>query len=189
MDIKVEVSARHIHISQEHLEVLFGVGYTLNKDKNLSQPGQFSSQERVEIKGPRGAISNVVILGPCRNFTQVELSLTDCIKLGIRGKIRESGNLEGTDGCILIGPKGNINLNQGVIVAKRHIHMNPQEAKFFGVKDGDMGKVRIVSKCRSLTFEDVVLRVNSSFSLAMHIDTDEANAVGYKLGMTGELIQ
>ena len=189
MDIKVEVSARHIHISQKHLEVLFGKGCTLSKDKNLSQPGQFSSKERVEIRGSRGVINSVVILGPCRGFTQVELSLTDCIKLGIRGEIRESGDLEGTDGCTLIGPKGNINLNKGVIVAKRHIHMNLQEAKFFGVNDGDMGKVRIVSKCRSLTFEDVVLRVSNSFSLAMHIDTDEANAVSYKLGMTGELIQ
>lgn len=187
MKVPIEVSARHIHLSENDMISLFGSNYKLNIKKYLSQPGQFACEERLTIKGPKGEINGVIVLGPCRKETQVEVSLTDCIKLGIEGKVRESGNLSDTPGCEIIGPNGSILLEKGVIVSKRHIHMNFKDAESLGIKDGQIGKVKVVNNFRSLTFEDVVLRVNNNFALSMHIDTDEANAVGYHLGLCGYL--
>ena len=188
MKIKIEVSARHVHLSNSDMEVLFGKGYVLSHKKELSQPGQFACEERVEIEGPKGKFSGVIVLSPCRAKTQVELSITDCIKLGIKPVVRESGDLSGSSGCKIIGPNGVVNIEEGVIVAHRHVHMNVEEAKILGAKDGQIGKIRINSEYRSLIFEDVVIRVNQNYSLAMHIDTDEANAAGLTQGILGEFL-
>lgn len=189
MKIKIEVSARHVHLSKKDMEILFGKNYKLNTSKNLSQPGQYACTERVNIIGDKGKIENVAVLGPCREKTQVEVSLTDTIKLGINGIIRESGNLENTPGCIIQGPEGKVNLTQGVIVAKRHIHMTQKDAEPLNLSDGMICKVKIEEGCRKLILDDVVIRVNDKFSLAMHVDTDEANAFAYTKETFGELLK
>ena len=171
--ILVETSARHVHLSQADLETLFGKGYTLTNKKDLSQPGQFACAEKVTVVGPKGE-TKMSILGPTRNATQVEVSLTDARSLGIKALVRESGDIEGTEGCKLVGPEGEVEISCGVIAAKRHIHMTPADAQEFGVKDKDVVSV----DGRSLTFGDVVCRVSDSYALAMHIDTDESNAAG-----------
>ena len=185
MKVMIEASARHVHLSEKDMQALFGA--SLTKVRNLSQPGQFLSKERLTIVGEKSEFRNVAILGPCRSKTQVEISLTDAIKLGVTPVIRESGDLEKTPGCKLVGPMGEVDLAQGVIVAKRHIHMHTKDAEKFNLKDGLEVGVKIDSDGRSLTFRDVVLRVSDKFSLAMHVDTDEANAFNYKPGMFGEL--
>lgn len=176
MKVLVEVSARHVHLSQEIFDVLFGNDYQLNIKKSLSQPGQFLCNEKVTIVGPKGSISNVSVLGPLREKTQVEISMTDARKLGIVTKIRESGNLLGTPGCKIIGPKNEAVIGEGVIVAKRHIHMTPEDAKNFRVKDGENVCVSIDGGERPVMFCNTVVRVSQKYSLSMHIDTDEANA-------------
>ncbi len=188
MKVLVETSARHVHVSKAALEALFGEGYELTKKKDLSQPGQFASNERVDVIGPKGVMPNMSILGPIRPESQVEISLTDARKLGIDAPIRESGILEGTPGCTIKGPAGEITLDRGVIVAKRHIHFNPEEAAEFGVEDHQVVSVRIETAERTTTFEDVVCRVKPNFSLAMHIDTDESNAAGCSGHVEGEVI-
>lgn len=180
--VLVEVSARHVHLSQTDLEALFGEGYELTVKKMLSQPGQFACEEKVTVVGPRGE-SKMSILGPVRKESQVEVSLTDARGLGLKALVRESGDLEGTTGCKLIGPKGEVVLEKGVIAAKRHIHFTPEDAEKFGVENGDIVSVKIDTEERSLVFGDVVCRVSPSYALAMHIDTDEGNAVGYS-GLT-----
>lgn len=175
--ILVETSARHVHLSQADLETLFGKGYVLTNKKDLSQPGQFACQEKVTVVGPKGE-TKMSILGPTRTQTQVEVSLTDARSLGIKALIRESGDIEGTAGCKLIGPAGEVEITCGVIAAKRHIHMTPADAKEFGVQDKDVVSVEVKSADRSLIFGDVVCRVSDSYALAMHIDTDESNAAG-----------
>lgn len=187
-DIPVEVSARHVHLSQEAADVLFGTGYNFSKRKDLSQPGQYACVERVDIKTDKGTLKKVAILGPHRKKTQVEISLTDAKKMGVEGVIRESGDLDDTPGCILIGPKGSFKIFEGLIVAKRHIHMSPKDATMFNTANGDEVKVRVESISRSLIFEDVVVRVDKNFSLAMHIDTDEGNAVQYNSKTTGNIL-
>lgn len=174
--IIVETSARHIHLSEEALAILFGKGYTLTKKKDLSQPGEFACEERVTIVGAKSEIKNVIVLGPTRPNTQVELSLTDTRSAGIPGVVRQSGDISGTPGCKLIGPAGELEISEGVIVAKRHIHLTPEDATTFGVVDGQIVFVKVDTDGRSLTFGDVVCRVRETFSTAMHIDTDEANA-------------
>lgn len=174
--ILVETSARHVHVTQEDLETLFGKGYQLTHKKDLSQPGQFASNERVTIVGAKKEIPNVSILGPVRNATQVELSLTDARSAGIQALVRESGDIAGTSGCKLVGPCGEVEIKEGVIAAKRHIHMTPADAKEFGVEDKQIVSVKVESNGRSLVFGDVVCRVSDSYALAMHIDTDESNA-------------
>jgi putative phosphotransacetylase len=176
--IVVEMSARHIHLSQEDLEALFGKGYELTVKKELSQPGQYACEERVTVKGPRGAIERVSILGPVRKATQLEVSLTDARVLGVEGVVRESGQVEGTPGIEIINGDTSITVDQGVIVAKRHIHMHSDDAKAYNVEDKEVVMTRLESENRSLIFDDVVIRVSDSFNLAMHIDVDEANAVG-----------
>lgn len=172
----IETSARHVHISKSDLEILFGKDHQLTPVKPLSQPGQYASEERVEIVGPKRSIANVVILGPCRAQTQVEISATDARSLGIIGVIKESGDTKGTPGCIVKGPLGQIEIKEGVIVAKRHLHATLKDAEELGVKDHDVVCVQVNAKDRKLVFGDVVVRVHENFSLAMHIDTDESNA-------------
>lgn len=175
--ILVETSARHVHLSQADLETLFGAGFELTHKKDLSQPGQFASGEKVTIKGPKGEMK-ASILGPVRKESQVEISLTDARSLGLVALVRESGDIEGTHGCVIAGPCGEVTLEKGVIAAKRHIHMTTADAKEFGVEDKQIVSVKVDTDGRSLVFGDVVCRVNDSFALAMHIDTDESNACG-----------
>ena len=177
MNFIVETSARHIHLTDEHIEVLFGAGHTLTNKKDLSQPGQFACEEKVELVGPKGSLK-VSVLGPARKASQVELSFTDARTLGLKSvPVRESGDIAGTPGIKLVGPCGEIELAEGVIIAKRHIHMTPADAEAFGVADKDVVKVSIEGTGRALIFDDVVVRVSDKFALAMHIDTDECNAV------------
>jgi putative phosphotransacetylase len=186
--VLVEVSARHVHITQADLEVLFGAGHTLTPKKPLSQPGQYASEERVDVVGPKSTIKNVSILGPVRKASQVEVSLTDARSLGVEALIRESGFIDETKGITLVGPSGQITLSQGVIAAKRHVHLTPEAATYYGVADKQIVNVKIVTDQRSLTFGDVVIRVSASFAPAMHIDTDEANAAGISGSALGEII-
>lgn len=174
--IPIETSARHIHISRADFEKLFGENAQLHYVKELSQPGQYLCEERITVKGPRGTFENMALLGPFRKESQVELSLTDTRKLGIPGIIRQSGDIEGTPGCTLCGPKGEIEIPKGVIVAKRHIHMTPEDALSLRVHDNDEVFVLTKSYGRALIYADVVVRVHWDFRLAMHVDTDEANA-------------
>ena len=176
--IVIEVSARHVHVTVEDLEVLFGKGYILTKKKDLLQPGEFAAEERVTIVGPRRNLENVSILGPVRKQTQVEISLSDSRSLGITAFVRDSGELDGTAGCRLVGPNGEVELKQGVIAAKRHIHMTEVDATTLGVSNKQTVKFAINTDTRSLVFDDVVVRVSNNYALAMHIDTDEGNAAG-----------
>lgn len=173
--ILVETSARHVHVTEADLETLFGAGHKLTHKKDLSQPGQFACEERVTVVGPKKELANVSILGPVRPATQVELSATDARSIGISAPIRESGDVKGSAGCKLVGPCGEIEISEGVIVAKRHIHFTPDEAKAYGVEDKQIVKVKITSE-RTTIFDDVVVRVKPTFKAAMHIDTDESNA-------------
>ncbi len=173
----VETSARHIHVSKEALEVLFGEGYELTNKKDLSQPGQFACEEKLEVVGPKGKLK-ASILGPVRPASQVELSLTDARTIGVNAPIRESGDVAGTPGCKLVNPLtgAEYELSEGVIAAKRHIHFTPENAAEFGVSDKEIVSVKIDSNGRSTIYGDVVVRVSEKFAPAMHIDTDEANA-------------
>lgn len=186
--VLVEVSARHIHITQEHLEILFGKGYQLTPKKDLSQPGQYACEERVTVVGPKKELANVSILGPTRPATQVELSLTDARSIGVVAPVRESGDVEGSGGCKLVGPCGEVEISEGVIAAKRHIHLTPADADAMGVEDKQIVNVKIESDGRSLTFGDVVVRVSPKFAAAMHIDTDESNAAALPRDCMGEVI-
>lgn len=188
MKVLVETSARHVHVTDADLAVLFGEGYQLTKKKDLSQPGQYASNERVDVIGPKGTMANVSILGPTRSASQVELSLTDARKIGIVAPIRESGDIDGTPGCTLKGPAGEVTLERGVIAAKRHIHFTPEDAKKFGVEDHEVVSVKIETADRTTTFGDVVVRVSPKFAAAMHIDTDESNAAGCSGHVEGEVI-
>ncbi len=175
--ILVETSARHVHLTREHIEVLFGKGYELTVKKMLSQPGQFASNERVEVVGPKKSIPGVSILGPARSADQVEVSFTDARTLGLSAPVRESGDIAGSAPCKLVGPCGELELSEGVIVAKRHIHLTPEDAAEYGVEDKQIVSVAIDSGLgRKTVFDDVVVRVSKSYAAAMHIDTDEANA-------------
>ncbi|MBO4868526.1 MAG: phosphate propanoyltransferase [Clostridia bacterium] len=174
--ILVETSARHVHLTKKDVETLFGKGHKLTEKKPLSQPGQFACEERIKLVGPKKEIANVIILGPERKDTQVEISLTDARTLGVEAKVRESGDIEGTSGIKLVGPCGELEIEKGVIAAKRHIHMTPEDAEIFGVQDKQIVKVKIENDLRTTIFGDVVVRVSPKFALAMHIDTDESNA-------------
>ena len=184
----VETSARHVHINQEALSILFVADATLTKKKELSQPGQFACVERVDIVGPKNTLKNVSILGPERPAVQVEISATDARTLGLPAVVRESGDLAGTPGCTIVGPKGTLEIKEGVIVAKRHIHVTPEDASEMHLTDKQLVQVKIDSKERSLIFGNVVVRVSSSYALAMHIDTDESNAAGCAGQVFGEIV-
>ncbi len=186
--VLVETSARHIHVSRRVLDILFGEGYELTKKKDLSQPGQYACEERVQVIGPKGSFPGVSILGPVRPETQVELSAGDARSIGVKAPIRESGDLAGSGPCKLVGPKGEVELNDGVIIAKRHIHMTPADAEKYGLSDKQIVNVKVESDGRALIFGDVIVRVSPSYALAMHIDTDESNAASCAPGMEGDII-
>ncbi|MBQ8202239.1 MAG: phosphate propanoyltransferase [Clostridia bacterium] len=185
----VETSARHVHVTQKDLETLFGAGYELTVKKMLSQPGQYASAERVDVVGPKKTLTGVSILGPVRKETQVELSLTDARSIGVAAPIRESGDVAGSGACKLVGPCGEVELTQGVIAAKRHIHMTPADAAEYDVKDKDVVSVKIDNEGRALIFGDVVVRVSDSYALAMHIDTDESNAAACGREVYGTIVK
>lgn len=185
----VETSARHVHLTKEHVDILFGEGHALTFKKELSQPGQFACEERVSIVGPKNTIKNVIVLGPERKASQVEVSLTDARTLGVSAPVRESGDIAGSGACKLVGPCGEVELAEGVIAAKRHIHFTPAEAAEAGVCDKDVVMVKVTSNDRTTIFGDVVVRVNSNFSAAMHIDTDESNAACAFGEVYGEIIK
>ena len=185
----VETSARHVHLAAEHIEILFGAGHTLTHKKDLSQPGQFACEERVTVVGPKKSIPNVIILGPARPATQVEISLTDARTLGVNAPVRESGDVAGSGACKLVGPAGEVEIAEGVIAAKRHIHFTPADAEAAGVEDKEIVSVKIDSDGRSLVLGDVVVRVSPKFAAAMHIDTDESNAACAFGECYGEIIK
>lgn len=187
--ILIETSARHIHVNKEALEVLFGKGASLTPKKDLSQPGQFACEERVDIVGPKSTIKNVSILGPERDFVQVELSKTDARTLGVAPPIRESGDIKDSASCKIIGKEGELEIKEGVIIAKRHIHMTESDAKEFGLKNGDIVCVKTNTDERNTIFSDVVVRVSNNFSLAMHIDTDESNAANCVKEVYGDIVK
>lgn len=188
MKIMVETSARHIHITQEALETLFGKGAQLTNKKDLSQPGQFACAEKVTVVGPKGEVT-MSVLGPVRPANQVEVAFTDARKLGIVPPVRESGDVKGAPGCKLVGPMGEVDAEDCVIVAKRHIHLTPEAAAEFGVEDKQIVSVKVGDKgIRETIFGDVVVRVSDKFFPAMHIDTDESNAAGLAGTVDGEII-
>lgn len=186
--VLVEISARHVHVTQADLETLFGAGAVLHPKKNLSQPAQYASEEKVDLVGPKSTIKNVSILGPCRNASQVEVSLTDARTLGLSAMVRESGSIEGTTGVTLVGPAGSVVLTKGLIAAKRHIHLTPEVAAAFGVKNSQIVSVKVGANERTTTFGDVVIRISEKFAPAMHIDTDEANAAGLSGESWGDVV-
>ncbi len=196
----IETSARHVHVTQETLEKLFGTGAELTVKKELSQPGQFASNQKVDLVAYKknkvtgelveSRLKGVSILGPVRKADQVELSLTDARTLGVVAPVRESGDVAGSGVCKLVGPAGEVELKEGVIAAKRHIHMTPADAENFGVKNGDIVSVKVLNETgRSVIFGDTVIRVSSSYALAMHIDTDEANAGALSGEVFGEIVK
>lgn len=185
--VPVAVSARHIHLSRKEIDVLFGAGYTLKPIKKLSQPGQYACEETITLAGPKGSLKKVRVLGPERLQTQVELSITDCLKLGIEPMIRMSGNINETPGCSIIAPNSQIEIDKGVIVAMRHLHISTDEARIFNVNDGDNVSVRKVGN-RDIVLGNVTVRCGSTHRLEVHIDTDEANAGVIKTGDLLELL-
>ncbi|MFB5673672.1 phosphate propanoyltransferase [Paenibacillus terreus] len=186
--VPVGVSGRHIHLTQEHVEALFGAGYQLTEFKPLSQPGQFAANETVAVIGPKGKFETVRILGPARPESQLEISRTDSFALGVKAPVRESGKIDGTPGITVKGPAGELELDKGVIVAARHIHFHTSDAEKWGIQDKQLLKVRVGGE-RGLVFENVLARVSDSFALDMHIDTDEANAAGAKTGDSAEIVE
>jgi putative phosphotransacetylase len=175
LQVMIEGSGRHIHITKECLEALFGAGYELEVKKYLSQPGEFASTAKVDVVGPKGTLKGVSILGPCRKFTQVELSFTDARILGINPPIRESGNIAGSAPVTLVGPEGTVELKEGAIVAKRHLHITPKDAEEFGIQDREIVQIKVGGE-RALIFDEVVARVSENYATAVHLDYDEVNA-------------
>ena len=186
--VLVETSARHVHLTEKTIEILFGAGATLTNKKELSQPGQFACEERVTLVGPKKSIANVIVLGPARPADQVEVSFTDARTLGVSAPIRESGDVKGSAGCTLVGPCGEVTIEEGVIVAKRHIHLTPADAEAFGVEDKQIIKVAVGDNGRKVIFDDVIVRVSPKYFPAVHLDTDEANAAGLMGTVDGEVI-
>ncbi|MGF7058736.1 phosphate propanoyltransferase [Brassicibacter mesophilus] len=187
-ELPIALSNRHVHLSKEHIETLFGEGYELKKMKDLSQPGQYACEEKVDVVGPKNTLKGVRVLGPARGNTQIEVSLADGFVLGVVPPVRDSGDLAGSPGAKLIGPKGEVEISEGIIAAARHIHMHTSDAEEFGVKDKDRVKVRISGE-RGLVFENVLVRVHENYALEMHVDVEEGNAAGVKNGNIVELIK
>lgn len=184
----VEISARHVHLAREHVETLFGAGYQLTNKKDLSQPGQFACEEKVTVIGPKGSLK-CSILGPERPESQIEISLTEARQIGVKAPVRESGDTAGTPGCILEGPCGKVELSQGVMAAKRHLHITPEDAEKFGVSQGQNIGIALETEGRSLTFGDVVVRVSPKYATAVHLDTDEANAAALAGEARGAIVK
>lgn len=187
LTIEMEASGRHIHLSRAHVDALFGVGYKLTPVKDLSQPGQFACKERVTLVGPKGELKNVVVLGPERGESQVEISLTDTVALGITPPVRQSGDLKDTPGLTVRVGERMITLDHGLIVAQRHIHMTPEDAARWGVSDNQTVKLKTFTT-RPVVFDDVAVRVSPKFSTMVHLDYDEANACGFKKGDRGMIV-
>lgn len=187
MKLPIALSNKHVHLSQGDIETLFGSGHQLTHFKPLSQPGQFACEEKVDLVGPKGTIKGVRVLGPARPATQVEISLADGFALGVKAPIKESGDIEGTPGLKLVGPAGEVELEKGVIVASRHIHMSLDDAAKFGVQDKQIVKVKTFGP-RAIVFENVLVRANEKFALEMHVDIEEGNAAGVRNGELVELI-
>jgi len=184
----VETSARHVHLTTATIETLFGAGHQLTNKKDLSQPGQFACEEKVKVVGPKSELM-LSVLGPARPADQIEVSYTDARTLGLKAvPVRESGDTKGTPGVKLVGPCGEVELSEGVIIAKRHIHMTPDDAKVFGVENGQIVNVKIESDGRTTVYGDTVVRVSPSYALAMHIDTDECNAAAAFGTVYGEIV-
>lgn len=186
--IEVEASGRHVHLSRQDVDTLFGVGYKLTPVKELSQPGQYACSERVTVSGPKGSLKNVVVLGPERKASQVEISLTDALVLGIKAPIRQSGDITGTPEITVSNGDRQVKLSQGLIVAKRHMHITPEDANRFHVTDSEIVKVKVFG-ARPLIFDDLVVRVSKDFRTYIHIDYDEANACGFTKGTLGMIIK
>lgn len=190
MSYKVEIgiSNKHLHLSQEDLETLFGKGYELTPVKDLKQPGQFASEEKVDLVGPKGTLKSIRVLGPVRPETQIELSVTDARGIGMDAPIRESGVLDGSPGMTIVGPKGKVEMDKGVIVALRHIHLSEQQAKDANVKDKELVDVKTTGT-RPVLFQDVLIRAGNKYEREFHLDTDEANAAGVKNNDFGEIVK
>jgi len=176
-EVKIGISNKHVHLSEEHLEILFGKGHQLTPTKNLVQPGQFACEEKVDVVGPKKTLSGIRVLGPTRPETQVELAMTDARGIGIKAPVTESGKLDGTPGCKLVGPCGEVELDHGVMVAMRHVHLNDAQAAEAGVKDGDIVSIKIEGE-RALVFDKVLVRAGAKHEREVHLDTDEGNAAG-----------
>lgn len=187
-ELPIALSNRHIHLSHQDIETLFGQGHQLTIFKDLSQPGQYACEEKVDLVGPKGTLKGVRVLGPARKETQIEVSLADGFVLGVNPPVRDSGDLAGSPGVKIQGPKGEVTLDKGVIAAARHIHMHTEDAKEFGVVDKDRVKIRVGGE-RGLIFENVLVRVHETYALEMHIDIEEGNACGAKNGMQVELMK
>jgi putative phosphotransacetylase len=183
LDIPVGVSNRHCHLTEEHFKILFGAGAAPKKVKDIKQPGFYAAEELIDVQGPKGAIRKVRLVAPYRAHTQIELAVTDALAAGLKPPVRESGDVKGSAGATLIGPAGKVELKEGVIIAQRHLHFSPAEAKSWGMASGEVVRVRAGTGAgRSTVFEDVVVRVSDKYSLEFHVDTDEANAAGIKTG-------
>ena len=185
--VTIGLTNKHLHLSAAHIDVLFGAGHKLTPTKDLRQPGQFACEEKVDLEGPKGVLKGLRVLGPARGETQIELSLTDARSLGIKAPVRESGKLAGTPGCKLTGPAGSVELDHGVIVALRHVHLSPDEALAAGVKDKDIIRVRVGGE-RAVVFEEVLVRAGEAHLSEFHLDTDEGNAAGVDSGQDAELL-
>ncbi|MEG0773730.1 phosphate propanoyltransferase [Clostridium sp.] len=186
--VPVGLSNKHIHVSQEHLDILFGEGYELKKFKDLSQPGQYAADEKVDIVGVKGTLKGVRILGPVRKETQIEVSLADGFVLGVIPPVRDSGDLIDSPGAKIVGPKGEVVIEKGIIAAARHIHMHTSDAENFGVEDKEVVSVKVEGK-RGLVFDNVLVRVHKEYALEMHVDIEEGNAAGLKNGSMVELLK
>ncbi|PAB59222.1 phosphate propanoyltransferase [Anaeromicrobium sediminis] len=186
--VPVGLSNRHIHLSKKDVEALFGEGYELTRFKDLAQPGQYAAAEKVDMVGPKGTIKGVRVLGPVRKDTQIEISLADGFVLGVKPPVRDSGDIEGSPGVKIVGPKGEVTIDKGVIAAARHIHMHTSDAEAIGVSDRDLVKVKVEGK-RGLIFENVLARVHEEFKLEFHVDIEEGNAAGIKNGQELEIIK
>jgi putative phosphotransacetylase len=186
--LPIAMSNKHIHLSEEDLNKLFGQDYKLTKRKDLVQPGQYAAEEKVDVVGPKGTLKGLRVLGPVRKNTQIEIAITDAFTLGVEAMVRNSGNIAGTPGAKIVGPKGEVEIKEGVIVAARHIHMNTNEAKEFGVKDQDIVKVK-VNGFRGLVYDNVLVRSGEGYKLEMHVDMEEGNAAGVKNGDLVEIIK
>ena len=190
MGYKAEVglSNKHLHLKKEDIEVLFGEGHTLTPTKDLKQPGQFASEEKVDIVGPKGTLKGVRVLGPARPETQIELAMTDARAIGISAPVRESGKLDGTPGVKLIGPAGEVTIGHGTIIALRHIHLSPAQATEAGVKDKEIISIKFEGE-RGLVFDNVLVRSGDGHESEIHLDTDEGNAAGLRNGTLGEIVK
>lgn len=186
--VQIGLSNKHLHLKQEDIEILFGKGHELTPTKDLVQPGQFACEEKVDIVGPKATLKGIRVLGPARPETQVELAMTDARAIGIKAPVRESGKLEGTPGCKLIGPCGEIELDHGVMVALRHVHLNPQQAEEAGLKDKDVVSIKIEGE-RGLVFDNVLVRAGDKHEREIHLDTDEGNAAGCGPNAVAEIMK